>query len=50
MDPILERVDEIEEHLLTRAFLYDDPVTYREGIHTALVAIREALRATQAVA
>lgn len=40
MEVLLERLDEIEEELASRAFLYDDPGVYREAIGTTLSKVR----------
>jgi hypothetical protein len=46
---MMERLEDIEDDLLTRAFLYDFPVAYREGVEAALTAVRvELARATAA--
>ncbi len=40
MEAILERLEDVEDDLMARAFLYDFPVSYREGVEAALLAIR----------
>jgi hypothetical protein len=40
MEVLIERLDEIEKELSDRAFLYDDPVVYREAIDTTLRRVR----------
>lgn len=44
MDTTIERLDEIEEDLATRAFLFDHPDTYREAIRIAFGHMRHELR------
>jgi hypothetical protein len=41
--PVLELLDDLEEDLLQRAFLYDDPDTYREAVDATLVAVKATL-------
>lgn len=49
MEMLLERLEDVEDELITRAFLYDFPAAYREGVEAALTAVRAALaRATAA--
>ncbi|MGH2725640.1 MAG: hypothetical protein ACRDKS_01560 [Actinomycetota bacterium] len=49
MEAMLERLEDVEDDLMTRAFLYDFPVAYREGVEAALEAVRAVLsRATAA--
>ena len=43
MEAILERLEDVEDDLMSRAFLYDFPDAYREGVEAALVAVRVAL-------
>lgn len=40
MEVLLEQLDEIEDELASRAFLYDDPGVYREAIGTTLSRVR----------
>lgn len=40
MEAQLERLDQIHHDLAGRAFLYDDPIVYREAIDAALEAMR----------
>lgn len=44
MEMTVERLDEMEEDLLARAFLFDDPETYREAIRIAFGQLRSELR------
>ena len=44
METTIERLDEIEEDLATRAFLFDHPDTYREAIRIAFGHLRHELR------
>jgi hypothetical protein len=44
METTIERLDEIEEDLATRAFLFDHPDTYREAIRIAFGQLRYELR------
>ena len=44
METTIERLDEIEEDLATRAFLFDHPDTYREAIRIAFGQLRHELR------
>ncbi|MBI4728541.1 MAG: hypothetical protein HY775_03450 [Acidobacteria bacterium] len=46
LDELLER---LEEDLEARAYLFDYPVAYREGVETAITAVR-ALLSSAAVA
>ena len=43
MEMVLERLEDVEDDLMTRAFLYDFPTAYREGVEAALTAIRAVL-------
>jgi hypothetical protein len=40
MEAILERLEDLEDDLMSRAFLYDFPVAYRDGVEAALEAVR----------
>jgi phage regulator Rha-like protein len=44
MDAVIERLDEMEEDLAARAFLFDHPDTYREAIRMAFGQMRARLR------
>jgi hypothetical protein len=44
MATTIERLDEMEEDLATRAFLFDHPDTYREAIRIAFGQMRHELR------
>lgn len=49
MEAILERLEDVEDDLMSRAFLYDFPTAYREGVDAALTLVRAVLsRATAA--
>ena len=50
MEIILERLEDVEDDLMTRAFLYDFPAAYREGVEAALVAVKAVLARQTAVA
>ena len=43
METTIERLDEMEEDLATRAFLFDHPNTYLEAIRIAFGQIRYEL-------
>jgi hypothetical protein len=43
MEMMLERLEDVEDDLMTRAFLYDAPTAYREGVEAALIAVRAVL-------
>lgn len=47
METMIDRLDEIEEDLATRAFLFDHPDTYREAIRIAFGHMRNALTPEQ---
>ena len=40
MELMLERLEDVEDDLMSRAFLYDLPVAYREGVEAAMQAFR----------
>jgi hypothetical protein len=42
MAPI-ERLDSLESDVTARAFLYDHPASFREGVEAAFEALRAAL-------
>ena len=44
METTIERLDEIEEDLATRAFLFDHPSTYLEALRIAFGQIRFEVR------
>ncbi len=50
MDMLLERLEDVEDDLVTRAFLYDFPEAYREGVEAALVAVKAVLAKETAAA
>ncbi|MGH2784616.1 MAG: hypothetical protein ACRDJ1_05110 [Actinomycetota bacterium] len=50
MEAILERLEDVEDDLMSRAFLYDFPVGYREGVEAALEAVRAAVSRVTAAA
>ena len=37
---MFEKLEDVEDDLMTRAFLYDFPTAYREGVEAALTAVR----------
>lgn len=43
MEVMIERLDEMEEDLLARDYLYDAPRVYREGVEAAVEAVRATL-------
>ena len=43
METTIERLDEMEEDLATRAFLFDHPSTYLEAIRIAFGQLRHEL-------
>ena len=45
METVIERLDEMEEDLAARAFLFDHPQTYREAIKIAFRQMRAELNA-----
>lgn len=50
MEAILERLEDVEDDLMSRAFLYDFPVAYRDGVEAAIEAVRAVLARQTAVA
>jgi hypothetical protein len=50
MEMLLERLEDVEDDLMTRAFLYDFPIAYREGVEAALTAVKAVLARATAVA
>ena len=50
MEAILERLEDVEEDLMSRAFLYDFPVAYRDGVEAAIEAVRVVLGRVTAAA
>ena len=50
MEAIFERLEDVEDDLMSRAFLYDFPVAYRDGVEAALVAVKAALARVTAAA
>lgn len=43
MDTTLELLDDIEEELTARSFLFVDPISYRDGVEAATRAVRVML-------
>jgi hypothetical protein len=43
MDQALEVLEEAEEELMVRSFLYQHPASFREGVEAALTAVRALL-------
>lgn len=50
METVIERLDEMEEDLAARAFLFDHPQTYREAIKIAFHQMRSELTGDRRVA
>jgi len=50
MESMFERLEDVEDDLITRAFLYDFPTAYREGVEAALTAVRAVLAKAAATA
>ena len=50
MEAIFERLEDVEDDLMSRAFLYDFPIAYREGVEAALTAVRVVLGRASAAA
>jgi hypothetical protein len=50
MESILERLEDVEDDLMSRAFLYDVPVAYRDGVEAALTAVRAVISRVAAAA
>jgi hypothetical protein len=50
MEMLIERLEDVEDDLMTRAFLYDFPTAYREGVEAALTAVKAVLARQTAVA
>jgi hypothetical protein len=50
MEATLEILEELEDDLSARAFLYDDPATFREGVEAAMTAVRAMLPRIEAAA
>ncbi len=47
---LIDQLEEIEEDLAARAFLFDHPTTYREAVERAMEAVRAMLERELAVA
>lgn len=43
METTLELLDDIEEELSARSFLFVDPISYRDGVEAATQAVRDML-------
>lgn len=50
MDDTLEILEDLEDDLLARAFLFDHPTAYREGVEATLEALRAILASHRVVA
>ena len=50
METILERLEDVEDDLMSRAFLYDVPAAYREGVEAAFEAVRAVVGRVTAAA
>ena len=47
MESTLELLDDVEEDLIGRAFLYENADAFREGVEASLEAVRAMLARTQ---
>ena len=47
METMIDRLDEMEEDLAARAFLFDHPDTYREAIRIAFGVVRYSMTPEQ---
>jgi hypothetical protein len=43
MDQTLEMLDDVEEEVISRAFLYENANSFREGVEASLEAVRAML-------
>ena len=43
MDQTINMLDDVEEDLIGRAFLYEDPNSFREGVEASIEAVRAML-------
>lgn len=43
MNATLDMIEEAEEDLLARAFLYNHPISFREGVEASMEAVRALL-------
>jgi isopentenyl diphosphate isomerase/L-lactate dehydrogenase-like FMN-dependent dehydrogenase len=50
MESLLERLEDLEDDLIGRAFLYDAPSSYRDGVEAAFEAVRALLARAAAAA
>ena len=50
MEIMLERLGDLEDDLMSRAFLYDVPVGYRDGVEATMTAVRALLARVTAAA
>jgi hypothetical protein len=46
MNTTLDMLENAEEDLLSRAFLYNHPVSFREGVEASMEAVRALLART----
>lgn len=46
----IERLEDLEEDLLSRAFLFEHPAAYREAVELALRAVRTMLEGRREIA
>jgi hypothetical protein len=46
MNTTLDLIENAEEDLLSRAFLYNHPVSFREGVEASMQAVRALLAKT----
>lgn len=50
MYPTLEMLDDVESDLMSRAFLYDNADSFRQGVEASLEAVRALLARTRLAA
>ena len=43
MEMMIERIEDLEEEIASRAFLFDHPADYQEGVAAAMDAVRAFL-------
>jgi hypothetical protein len=47
---LIDRLEELEDDLAARAFLFEHPTTYREAVESAMEAVRAMIATEMAVA